>query len=374
MRSKITVIALMLSLIPFLIGCWDQELLKDVALIKSQAIDVDSDGNTIKTTIALVSINSNLKVPTSSNIISANGVSTRDSRGELDKQVGSELFATKNQVTMISRKLAERDIYTVLDANYRSPLSTLAARLVVTDGEAGSILHAEPENNLLISDYLRDLLKSAEEVGSIPLVDLQTALTMIYDDGQDLIVPRIKALNQRAGAKLTGSALFSDGHMTGTLNSDQTTLLLLLANEKKGGHRMTLKVHSYEKDKLYDYITVDVKNMKREIKVSKTNHEISDVHIGLVLKLDVNEYPKDHLYRKATVKQLNETISQQLTTEANGVLDTLKEANCDYLGIGRKIHAFHYSDWENLNWKELYPSLGIKANVKVEIIQNGIIN
>ncbi|MCM2677163.1 Ger(x)C family spore germination protein [Alkalicoccobacillus plakortidis] len=233
MRKLTKIIILAFSLLLLLSGCWDEQLLKDVALINSQAIDIDSENDSIKLTIALVSGNSNEKVPTTTTIVTAEGHSIRDSRTELDKKIGSELFASKNQITMFSRELAEQDIYSVLDGNYRSPLSSLTARLAVIDGEAEPILHVETENKPLISDYLRDLLISAEDTGAIPVVNLQNTLAIIYDDGQDIVLPRLQVLDKQAGAKLTGSALFSDRHMTGTLNSDETIMLLLLAVVKK---------------------------------------------------------------------------------------------------------------------------------------------
>ncbi|WP_373370428.1 Ger(x)C family spore germination C-terminal domain-containing protein [Alkalicoccobacillus plakortidis] len=125
---------------------------------------------------------------------------------------------------------------------------------------------------------------------------------------------------------------------------------------------------------MYDYVTVDVEKMTRQLKVTKTNDGDFEVNIELVLKIDANEYPGYHLYIRDTVKKLNTDLSQQLTREANDVLDKIKEANCDYLAIGRRVQAHHYSDWRNMEWKEMYPNIQMKANVKVEIITHGIIN
>ncbi|MFK3939550.1 Ger(x)C family spore germination protein [Alkalihalobacillus sp. NPDC078783] len=373
MIQQRSIVIIILSLF-FLSGCWDEQLLKDVALINSQAIDYNSENDTVKLTIALVSGNSNEKVPTNTTIVSAEGKSIRDSRTELDKKVGSELFASKNQVTMFSRELAEKDIYAALDGNYRSPLSALTARLAVIEGEAESILHAETENKPLISDYLRDLLISAEDTGAIPSVNLQNTLTTLYDDGQDIVMPRLKTVEQKAGAKIVGTALFSDRQMTGELNSEESILLLLLSNNKKGAHRMTRKVQTDEVDPLYDYVTVDVENMKRNLRVSKNELGDFEVQIDLVLKMNANEYPGDDLYKRHVIKRLNTQLSEELTKEANIVLTKIKEANCDYLAIGRKVNAFYYSDWQNYKWKDVYPTIEMKANVDVEIIYHGIIN
>lgn len=372
--NKIGLVLLPLFLLFFLTGCWDQQLLKDVALINSQAIDYDPDTGNINLTIALVSGDSNEKVPTTTTVVSAEGKTVRDSRTELDKKVGSELFASKNQITMFSRELAENDIYAALDGNYRSPLSAITARLAVIEGEAEQMLHVETENKPLISDYLRDLITSGEDTGAIPIVNLQNTLTMIYDDGQDIVMPRLRTVSQKAGAKIIGTALFSGRKMTGDLNSEETIMLILLANNQKGVHRMTRKVNTDENNPLYDYITIDVEKMKRSLTLSKNDSGNFEVDIHLVLKVNANEYPDDDLYSRSTIRKLNTQLSEELTTEANLVLEKLLEANCDYLGIGRQVNAFYHSDWKSAEWKDIYSSIEMKANVDVEIIYHGIIN
>lgn len=359
----------------FLTGCWDQSLLKDVSLIKAQAFDVGNNEDQIKTTIAIVETDTNVKIPTENIIVSAEGVSSRNSRVELDKEIANELFATKNRVTLISSELAKQgDIYALLDVHFRSPLSALSAKLAITDEESGEILQAHPENNPLISNYLYDLIVSEEKAGIIPVSNLQKTFTSLYDDGQDLILPRLTNLDEMAGAKITGSALFNNNQMTGTLNTDETTLLLLLGDSQKGEHRMTRKVHSDKESTLYDYITVDVLKSKRKLNVKRINQNMYDVEINLTLKLDANEYPADHIYEKDIVASLNEKLSKQFTKEANEILLSLQKANCDYLGIGRNVQARYHSSWTKINWKEVYPSINMKANITTEIETHGIIN
>lgn len=369
----LTKLILLSTLTFFLSGCWDEQLLKDVALINSQSFDVDSRQGVVKMSVAIVSGNANEKIPTKSVLMEADGTSVRDARTELDKKIGSELFASKNQITLISKKLAEQDIYAVLDGNYRSPLSALMARLAIVEGEAGEALHVQTENRPLVSDYLENVLTSAEDIGSIPRVTLQTTLTVLYDDGEDLLLPTIQILKNKSGIMVSGAALFNGRELSGTLNSDETIMLLLLEGNKKGTHRMTRKVNAM-KDPLYNYITVDVVKMKRRFNMTPNDQGSYDLNIDLVLKLDANEYPSDHLYKAGTVKRLNTELSEMFTKEANEVLNKLKEANCDYLGLGRHAQAYYYDTWKNQNWKDTYPTINMKANVTTEIIYHGIIN
>lgn len=374
MKSKLVICFNIICCSTFLFGCWDQTLLKDVTLIKAQAFDVGTDKNLIKTTISIIETDSNVKIPSGNVILSAEGASTRDTRTNLDEEVSSELFATKNQITLISSDLAKQGLYALLDANFRSPLSALSAKLVITDGKAGTILHTKPENTPLISDYLSDLIDSEEQMGVVPVVDLQRALTILYDDGKDLILPRLTILDGLVGAQIAGTALFNNNHMSGTLNTDQTSLLLLLGDNKKSAHRLTRKVHSFSSSSLYDYITADVMKAERSLKVARNDNNMFEVQIELTLKLNVIEYPANHLYKKQVIASLNEKLSKQLTEEANQVLEILKESKCDYLGIGRQVQARYNSSWKSMNWKEVYPAIQMQANVKTEIETHGIIN
>lgn len=53
----------------------------------------------------------------------------------------------------------------------------------------------------------------------------------------------------------------------------------------------------------------------------------------------------------------------------------MQAANCDGLGIGRRLIAMHPAVWESIKWKgEVYPNLPINVKVTVDIAGNGIIN
>ena len=356
-----------------LTGCWDEQLLKDVTLIKSQAFDIDEESGKLITTVAIVTEFPNEKVPTQNVILSAEGHNTRDSRTELDKKIGNELFASKNQVTLLSEELAKEDIYSVLDVNYRSPLSSLTANLAIIEGRAEPMLHIETENVPLINDYLKGLLTTGVDTGIIPLVNLQNTLTILYDEGQDAIIPTMKIVDSKKGAALTGVGLFDGLKLSGKLDTDESTLLLILDGNKKGEHRFTRKVNDSIKNELYDDITVEVRKMDRVLTIL-TEPDGVKADIDVTLYLNATESPDDDLYKREVVKKLNTELSKQLTSEANTIFKKIQEANCDYLGIGRKVHAYYNDEWKKEKWKDVYPTIDLNATVTVEIIEHGIIN
>jgi hypothetical protein len=54
------------------------------------------------------------------------------------------------------------------------------------------------------------------------------------------------------------------------------------------------------------------------------------------------------------------------------VINKLQEANCDALGIGRRLNAFYPDTWKEKDMKEYFRNVKFRTIVDVEIIQVGI--
>ncbi|EZH64177.1 hypothetical protein DH09_00110 (plasmid) [Bacillaceae bacterium JMAK1] len=131
-------------------------------------------------------------------VISATGNTPRDSRMNLDRKVSGQLFTSKNRVTLLSKSIAEENIYSVLDVHYRSPLSTTNARIAVVEGQAKNALQIRNQESPLISDYLGDLLYSLEETMLIPDSSLEVVLSKLFDEGLDTTLPLLKVIDNES--------------------------------------------------------------------------------------------------------------------------------------------------------------------------------
>lgn len=357
-------------------GCWDQRLVKDINLIYSQALDQTED-NRIETTIVTIGGSQNesgSRIASSSEpaIISAVGNTPRDSRMNLDRKVSGELFASKNRVTLLSQELAEQNIYSLLDVHYRSPISTTNARIAVVEGEAKKVLHVRTAETPLISDYLGDLLKGLEEAEVIPKASMETVLSDLFDDGTDFVLPYLKAIDHE-NVTLQGLALFDKDHMSGQINTDQGLRLLLMDSNKIKPNRLNIRVRDDEPKRIDNYVTVDLEEKDRNLTVVKTGSGF-ETTIEVELALNVVEYPKDTLYIEEHVTELNERIQKRLQKECEEVLAILQDMNCDYYGIGKRIRAHYYDDWEKMDWKSDYPLMPLNVSVKTEVLYHGIVN
>lgn len=71
---------------------------------------------------------------------------------------------------------------------------------------------------------------------------------------------------------------------------------------------------------------------------------------------------------------MNKQASANLNGQARSVISHIQEHNSDILGIGRNYQTHYYERGKRLNWREVYPSIEIVPDIKVNISQIGIVN
>ncbi|SFE47967.1 germination protein, Ger(x)C family [Lentibacillus persicus] len=370
---------LLLGCLIFTAGCWDQRLFKEAQLVLSGGTDLTDSGK-ISMTVSLPYVRKSEQGmgEESVQIISAHGNTPREARMNIDKKIPGNLDASKMKVVVLGKKVTEQKIYPVLDVFYRNPKSNLSALLAVAEGPAKAILSKDSADTPKVSDYLRNLLKSAETSSIIPTQNIQDVFSVMFDPGKDFMLPLLSLGNvdiENSINNIKGLAIFSGEQYTGEyLTPEQGVLFQLMDNNKGRRARLTKKISENRDPEILNYITIDVNtvNSRMDLKVSDNNEITVDLTTDLTVK--AIEYPKDQLTNRKEFNKLNESLSKSFTQEADKIIQKLQEANSDALGIGRKIIAFHHDTWEALEWEETYPEITINTKVNVELVQRGIIH
>ncbi|KAB2330183.1 Ger(x)C family spore germination protein [Cytobacillus depressus] len=358
----------------FLSGCWDQNLLKDASLINSIAFDLEDSGQ-VSTTVSIRSLQGSegtgeqkIHTDTFTEVDST----PRGSRDKIDLEVAKKINASKIQVLLIGEKLAKKEFYPTLDVFYRDPKSALNAKLAVVNDQAKEVIKLGSEVNVSVGEYISDLLTSAEDLTMANDFDIQTVGTIILDPGRDIAIPMIHRVNHKT-AKVVGLALFNNNVYSGmVLNKQDTTMYYLLAGHLSKIARFTKKID--DSGSVKDFITFEVTDLKRKLTVQAKKPQSVIVNINLVLKTKVVEYPKNKLDSQKEIDKLNKLLSKKMTEKAQNITVQLQEANCDALGIGRRMIALHPHVWKDLDWRKVYPTITFKTDVKVDITQKGITN
>ncbi|PHG57631.1 Ger(x)C family spore germination protein [Bacillus toyonensis] len=351
-------------------GCWDQRLLKENSLILGAGVDLTTDNKIEDTLLYPVSIRGR-DIQQKTKVISAKGDTIHNAREHADQKIAERLDASKNRFVLFGKDLAKQGIYSLLDIVYRDAKGPSNAKLAIVNGRAKSALYLHPVDTDLTSEYYPKLLDSAEKVGLIQNYTIQAICSIIFAEGKDFMIPYITVDKQENRASITGLAMFHRDKLVGTLNVMESKIFLLLMNPKQHT-RFNLKVHTDEKKREQQFIDIQAVQTASTIRIQHEGENVS-ARITLNIKCNVTEYGKGRLTNKKKIQNLNNSIKKQLQKAANQTLFKMKQVNCDGLGIGQRIQAYHNDMWKQINWDKVYPQLPIKVDVNTEIVNTGVI-
>ncbi|SER71939.1 Ger(x)C family spore germination protein [Salipaludibacillus aurantiacus] len=369
---KVVLTALVIFIVVLNTGCWDSRQLRDITVVKSAGYDTDDEEQQIEVTFSSP-IPEKYRTTERAQIVSALGHTPRNARDNLEAEVSETLDLSKLRVLMIGEELASNDLYPPLDVLYRDPRSALAAKLVIVEDKAKDLVDLRLEDRPRTSELIAELIKAAEEKTMLPITNIQLICPPLFDRGQDAMIPYLTV--EEGSPHLAGVALFNDKQMTGTLSERETTMLLLMMDQLQQTASLTEKVHSDRENELENYVTIDVEEVNRNLDVT-VNQATGQIEVPLKLGLFVNviEYPLDDLDNEEKLNELSALLADNFTEKFQELTEKLKESNSDIIGIGRRIHAFHYPFWKEIEWKEVYPEVDFQVEVTVEIVRHGIIS
>lgn len=371
-----------LTVVFLLSGCSYHSDLKNLQLIYATSLDTN-EKNEIVTTVTIQSPGGKERTVPIHEVLSASGPTLQESLyKKIGLQIAGPIGTSKNQVMLISDKLARSDLLNLLDATFRNSNDPMLAKVAIVHGEAADLIRLNRIGSATSGEYLRKIIKSAQYETVIPYVTVHSIYPLLHDRGKDGVIPILKRENGRDGetdkdkAVIDGLGLLNKRKYSGYfLTPEQASLFLLMNNGINETCVITRKVEeSKGKNDPSQYLSLDMVSSRRDKKVTVRSSGQVQVQIKLKLKAIVIEYAKNNRIDKQLVDQLNKRFSALLTQEAQGICKLLQKAHSDALGIGRDLMAFHPKEWKKLDWEKAYPETEFQVSVSVEIVSHGIIN
>ncbi|RNB80992.1 Ger(x)C family spore germination protein [Brevibacillus fluminis] len=317
------VLFLVLSLsAAILSGCWDQQLLKDVRIIFALGIDVSNKGESrgIVSVLDVKKTESGTKEESETHSVVSKTL--RDGRDILNQETSGILAPNKLNVLLLGEKLARQGIYPAMNIYYRDTRTAINARTCIVRGTAQEVVEMNKVGTKLVGEHIYQQLNALEDVTIVPKEFIQTFFPVMLDPGQDMALPYVQKKEDKVFVR--GLALFDGDRMIGELNKNESILYLLLQGKKAKTARFTLNAHDTNKPNIADYISIDIKRVKRTFKVMVDEDQKITVHLALQLPVIASEYPLDHLKDKRVVDQLNEKLSNELTQRAKMVIQKFR--------------------------------------------------
>ncbi|MBU0906429.1 MAG: Ger(x)C family spore germination protein [Firmicutes bacterium] len=365
MKKKQLLILIILNL--FLAGCWDQHLLVNKTFVNGISFDLTEEGK-IQATVRSLNIKGKGggQIEIEDELIYAERPSPVGLSIDIDNMVAGEVDLHQAHIVLIGDELAKKGINQLLEPFYRGKESNITKKIAISKGKAETIISTEIEKSP-IAFFILQTIEGAEKATYLPDENILTVWTKILTPGKDIILPYLEKIEpDRIG--IAGVALMHGEKFSGeTLSKEQSSLLLLLLDQLNVTSRMALVLDQEQEERSIAFFT---RKMKRdmEITVDKSGKIICSVDIKM--QIEVNSYPQD-FKEDLNIKEIEKELSEELTKQANEIITTLLQANCDAFGIGMKISTKHPDLWKKLNWDEEYKNVQIEPKVNVKIIKTG---
>jgi Ger(x)C family germination protein len=365
MRKKSLII---LIIVPILLtGCWDQRLLVNRTLVNGISFDLTDEGK-ITSSVRALNIKSmgGGQFELNDELVEAERPTVVGIGLDLDSKIAGEIDASKAHVLIIGEEIAKKGIHPLIEFFYRNRDSYLSSKIVISKGKAHDILTVEKEKSP-IAFVILQLLQGAEADTVIPKKTTFTVWNNILDPGNDMILPYVERVETNK-IEVAGVALFNGDQYTGTtVSKAKSGLLLSMMNQLGKTNRMALILGPKNNRQSISFSTRDV---RRNLEVQVDKDDKITGKIDLNLNIEVGSYPQD-FKNPLNTKKLNQELSAELTKQAKEITNTLVQANCDALGIGRRISSYHPELWKKINWEEEYKNVQFEPNIKVNIIKTG---
>ncbi|WP_165822317.1 Ger(x)C family spore germination protein [Paenibacillus montanisoli] len=358
---------LLILLLPWLTGCWDQRELKDLRIELAEGFDLLDNGR-IRFTITIPTIKSASQGKTSITVndIAADGRTVNEAYLEMKKAVSQELDFGKARIILINKRFARNGFYPAIESYYREAHSPINAKMAIVDDSAETVLKIKPADSLMVNDYLYDLLQSGEENGLIPKASPYSVSSLFLNTGTDVTIPIIH-LKGVERVKLAGLALMHDKRMTGELDDKASMSFVMLSRFNPEYFTVTEHIA----DPINVNVSLFMTRDKRDITVTTGKGNVKAV-INADFTCDLVEISKMVHTDEELLKKVGSQLEQMLNEKAKEVIKHLQQANCDALGIGLHIKAHHNRYWKSIKWDEVYPEMEIEPRIKVSIDTHGI--
>ncbi|MDF2722227.1 MAG: hypothetical protein K0Q59_1902 [Paenibacillus sp.] len=362
-NRRITACLLGISLIAA--GCGDQHIIERTGFIQSTSHDLLPNG---KLQYAISLPIANPKIHVSRSFFKTIAENPKEARMMFARQTNLMLVSGQLRSALFGTALAKAGIWRQMDTLIRDPTISEQVKIIIVEGEAGSLLGKKYKEFPRTGQYIDRLIEKEARGNLIPETTLYTFVRDYYDDGIDPITPIIKDTGETIS--ITGIGLFQDGKYVDKINADDSIIFSLLLRSFRHGE---INIDLRKTDPKSKVAMLTSLNNTRNIRVSREKNGQTNVSIEVEMKASLLEYIGGlDLSRKSNIRKLEQSISSHISKRAEQIVSLLQKKKVDSLGIGKYVrNSMDYKEWERLDWRNELPKVNISCSIKIKIKDSG---
>ena len=373
---KISLLVLMLLVTSFLVtGCWNYREIDRIAIVAGVAID-KGEKEKYKITAEIIQVSGGSSPKTTSQLITMEGNSIFDAARNGISLTGKRLYWSHNKVIIISKKIAEKGVVSVMDWYNRDSETRFDVNILISKGDCASeILTGKKTTDQIKSFELNDMIKNQKSLSKAPQSDMVIFFNALEGEGIVPALPTIelKKINGKKLPSIMGTAVFKRDKLVGYLNSKDTKSYLVIKDEIKGG----LIVEKVKKKDKTSPVTLEVFKSK-----TKVTPIINGKDVKMSIKIDT-ETAIDEIDGETNViddkgrKKLESLAAETLKTQVEDVIKKVqKEYGADIFGFGSKVNQKDPEVWKRIgnDWDKKFKNLEVSVDAKVHIRNSAMLS
>ncbi|KQL40286.1 hypothetical protein AN960_07415 [Bacillus sp. FJAT-25509] len=364
-------VAILLLLLPLLTGCWDRLPLRNLQFVDIAGLNWNEKNREVELDYVITNIKSTgpgSGEPLSETVVlKGPNVIEAVSQGQYIDQ--APFLGINTGIYLMSESFVKHEPILQLNFLLHAPYTSINSPVVIFKGDLGTFLKTTPKQNGKFAGNFVRFNSALDKNNIINSVTMMQLLESKEYELSNLAIPIVK--QNEKGTELEGGLLISHGKNTDVeLNKEQLRMMMLITGKEKGRQRYSGKLEKVSEEKNdYRSYSFSLKKGTSTIRVIPQSKRPPKVNLNVNIDIVVIKLGKS--YHQLNAKYVNKTekeLGKQLDKKALETIQIMQKANCDLLGIGERIKAFHPKIWKNLNWEKDYPEMNIKPHFKVHIL------
>lgn len=364
----IFVVAVMACLLS---GCADQRILERLGFIQTISYDRIPTQNEQSKEQLMISVTYPIieaqQKKVRYEVFSAMAQTGKEAKIKLSRKSELKLVSGQLRSTLFGLSLSKKGLWNYIDTLVRDPAISQRVKITVVNGSANELLNKRYTSHSSTGQYVDRMLETEVQSNTIPEVTLYQFARDYFDDGIDAVAPVIK--DQGEDVVIDGIALFKGDKYVTKLDIEQAIYFAFLRGSFKQGD-LSIDLGEVGLNGEYVFSTL---NSKRKVKVTRNNSDAFKVDLYVDIKGSVLEYTGDLKLSSHEEKiKLEGLVSKHITQKLTEIIKKMQKNKVDSIGIGKHVrNSMSYSNWNKLDWDEVYSQMEIRANVQVKIMDYG---
>jgi len=378
-RIKKTAVCMLCAIL--LGGCWNSHELDTLGIVMALGIDKAEGGGAVRITAQMVKpgeIGAADKNGGGGDAAKAfwNATDTGDTVfgtiRALTNQSSRKLFFPHNQVIILGSSLAEEGIRNYIDVFMRDPEARISVFLLISQDTAEGVLNVDPGLEKVPAQNIVKLIEGQGVATSqvVPSTLREFAVRLMSKTSAP-VVAMIEVFHEgdRETLRISGTAVFKEDRLVGTLDRIEGRGLLWVLDEVKSG---IVEVR-------------DEENAPIALEIVRASGKVTpELREGrVIMKVEVREEGSIGEYGGArdltelsVISDLERKKAEAIRGEIMAAVEKAKDLNADIFGFGDVLYQRYPKQWKEMedNWDEIFQEVEVEITVDAKLRLTGRIS